>query len=390
MRYRKLLPLIISSLISSLIPKNKNIFLFSSWMGLKYSDNPKYLMEFILKNKDIYKNIKCVWIVKNKEILKTIKNKDIEVIYFRSLKGIWYQLRAKVIFFTHSVKSEYLSYVIGHNTLRIQTWHGVPLKKIGFDDFLFTNKKTSDLIKRKWFRFLMNEHYDFILSTGKECTEKFSTAFLEDEKNIIEFGFPRNDVFLKTAEIIKSPSIYKVIYMPTFRGKLGAKIDLFSPYGFSPEDIDKMLKKNNISLTLRMHPVNYPNDIFLASIKNCKNIILDTSEDIYDSINKYDCLISDYSSIIFDFLLTEKPIIFTPFDKKTYLENDREFYYSYEEIAFDKVCIDWMDVLNSIIEIKKNGYNPPAEHKKTRDRFHKNKEFNSSELIIKHIIDKLK
>lgn len=389
MRYRKIILLGISSFLASIIPKDKNLFLFSSWMGKKFSDNPKYLTEFILNNKADYKYIKCVWIAKDKSTLDLIKNHNIPAFYFKSLKGIWYQLRAKVIFFTHKVSSEYYPYAIAHNTLRIQTWHGIPLKKIGFDDFLFTNNSTQEYMKSNWFRFLTNEHCDLIISTGKECTKKFSTAFLEDEKKIIEFGFPRNDIFRKAIVKNKSSDVYKAIYMPTFRGKLGSKIDLFSPYGFSAKEIDDVLVKNNIRLTLRMHPVNLPNDDVLVSIKNCNNITFDTSDDVYETITEYDCLISDYSSIIFDFLLTERPIIFAPFDKETYMEKDREFYYSYEDIAFDNVCTNWEDVLNSLLKIKKDIYECSPKYKEIREKFHTNTNFNSSQLLIEHIIKKV-
>ncbi|MCV5398071.1 CDP-glycerol glycerophosphotransferase family protein, partial [Escherichia coli] len=71
------------------------------------------------------------------------------------------------------------------------------------------------------------------------------------------------------------------------------------------------------------------------------SIKMSSSDDVYDEIGMYDCLITDYSSIMFDFALSHKPIIFAAFDIKDYLRDDRGMYFNYEDIASNNIAFSW-------------------------------------------------
>jgi CDP-glycerol glycerophosphotransferase len=83
-------------------------------------------------------------------------------------------------------------------------------------------------------------------------------------------------------------------------------------------------------------------------------------------------LITDFSSIYLDFILTGKPIIFNPFGFESYLKKDRELYYSYEDVTIKPYCYDWSDVMKRLIEIKNNvrkdSYD--EQYEKIKDKFH--------------------
>lgn len=332
----------------SLIPKNKSIWVFGAWFGKSFSDNPKYMYQYVASAHS--KEITPIWIAKDRELINNLQKLGVNAYYYKSVMGIYYQIVAKVAFVGHSITSDLNSCFIGFNTKRIQLWHGIPLKKIGFDDHIFTNKPGLLQRRPKVFALLTNDSYDMITSTGGKCSKIFSSAFnLPLEKCVIT-GFPRNDVFLEKEN--KPSKKYKVIYMPTFRGGLGAEFDLFKSFGFDLIDIEKKLAAENIELHIRTHPANKPSKFILKAIENSDCLQMSTISDIYECINSYDCLITDYSSIMFDFVISGKPIILAPFDLDSYLKVDRELYYDYSDITGNTKCLNWHEVINEIISVK--------------------------------------
>ncbi|MFT6835267.1 MAG: CDP-glycerol glycerophosphotransferase (TagB/SpsB family) [Francisellaceae bacterium] len=332
----------------SLIPKNKSIWVFGAWFGKSFTDNPKYMYQYLAS---VHSNeITPIWIAKDNKLVKELKKQGVNAYYHNSVAGIYYQIVAKFAFVGHSITSDLNPLFIGFNTKRIQLWHGVPLKKIGFDDHIFTNKRGFFQKKPTISALLTNNSYDIVTSTGNKCSKIFSSAFnLPLEKCLIT-GFPRNDVFLEKK--LKRPYKYQVIYMPTFRGGIGTEFDLFKSFGFDSKDVEKKLAAENIELHIRTHPANKPSSFILKAIENSDYIQISTISDIYECINSYDCLITDYSSIMFDFVISGKPIILAPFDIDSYLKVDRELYYNYEDIAEQKKCLNWDEVINEIISFK--------------------------------------
>ena len=104
--------------------------------------------------------------------------------------------------------------------------------------------------------------------------------------------------------------------------------------------------QHGICLTLRTHPVNRPPQDIIDKVGDSGCIKISSDDDIYDVIGNYDCLITDYSSIMFDFCLSKKPIIFAPFDIEKYLLLDRDMYFDYSElISGYPVASNWDELL---------------------------------------------
>ena len=122
----------------------------------------------------------------------------------------------------------------------------------------------------------------------------------------------------------------------------------------------------------------------LNSIGDAKHIFLLDCEDIYDVLNQYDMLIADYSSIYFDFLLLNRPIIFAPFDKDDYLGNEREFYFSYDEITPGPKAVSWPEVMDHITTFADVPLWYSEERAHISKRFHKH-EKNSCERLYREI-----
>jgi CDP-glycerol glycerophosphotransferase (TagB/SpsB family) len=351
----------------SLVPKNKSIWVFGAWFGKNYSDNPKYMYQYVasLNSKDEIP----IWIAKDIGLVSELKKQGVNAYYHNSFKGIYYQIVAKVAFVGHSISSDLNPWVISFNTKRVQLWHGIPLKKIGFDDHIFTSKETLIQKYPRLFSLLTNDRYDLVTSSGDSCSKLFSSAFNIPLNKIVATGFPRNDVFLSTQVECDVKTSYKVIYMPTFRGDIGDEFDLFETFGFDIDKIEKVFQTENIELTIRTHPANKPSEFIISKIKNAKRIKISTVSDIYEEIHSYDCLITDYSSIMFDFAITGKPILFAAFDLDDYLEKDREIYFSYEDISSGVYYSNWSSLLVGILNTKNNPQSYPASFLQS---FHEN------------------
>lgn len=351
--------------LSLLIPKNKNIWMFGAWMGEKYADNSKYLFEYVNKE---HGDIKCVWITNNKKVIKDLRAKGYLAYAKYSIPAIYYGIKASCSIFVHSNEADVMPFINNGKTKLIQLWHGFPLKKIGLDDHKFTTKEGK--IKYLWvkkliFPFII-EKYDLICSSSEEDKEKFITAF--NNKNIVITGYPRNDIFYK--ELSKSSSKIIVGYFPTFRSNTGATVDFFSDYKFDAKNWDNILKEKNIELKIKLHPVNKPKSEVLDRLSIIENISFLDEIDITSFLTEVDILITDYSSIYFDFLLTNKPIIFYPFDFDTYLSNDRELYYSYNEVTPGAKCYNWEEVLDRISYISSGKDEFKIERNNLKSRFH--------------------
>jgi CDP-glycerol glycerophosphotransferase len=152
-------------------------------------DNPKYIFNE-LKTRDSL-GIKAFWLVKKRKKFFELSNRGIDVIYAYSLKGIWSQLRAGVVVFTHSVNNEYLSYLISHRVKRVQTWHGIPIKKIGYDDENSTPKEIIAIWNRA-FPYI-SDHLDLVLAASEEDSKIYASAFNIGVDKVVITGYPRND-----------------------------------------------------------------------------------------------------------------------------------------------------------------------------------------------------
>jgi len=353
-----------------IIKPKKDLWVFGAWMGNKYSDNPKYLFEYV---KIEHKNIKPIWITADKLICN-----NYDIIYRHTFKGMLYALRAEVLIVTHSTYCD-LYYFINDNTRTVvQLWHGIPIKKIGFDDNLHSRK----LKPARYYK----EKYSLIIASSQSDKKNLMTAFSVDG-NIVEVtGYPRNDHFINHKKVSNK---YKILYAPTLRDKVNAKVNLFDTYKFDIKAIEIFLENNNIYLDIKMHPVNQIDPDFKKSFKGKRVHFIDSSVDVNEILEEYSLLISDYSGVYIDYLLLNRPIIFAPFDYEKYISKDRKLYYNYNDVSPGPHCKDWSSVL---IEIKFFLNNPRAyelEREKMKYLFHKFKDANNCSRVYESILSKL-
>lgn len=324
---------------SFITPRNKNIWLFGSTFGKRFADNPRY---FYLYINQLKKNcIRPIWISRNKEIIEFLNKNNFEAYYYKSLKGIYYCLIGKVYIFDNYSKD--INFWTSGGAAKINLWHGIPLKKIQADNI---NDKVrhpkNNLEKLKYFprRISDEKASHYILAASKLTRRIFKSAFRTNR--VLICGYPRNDLLLKDSEIkniyldyeeeqLKQISDKKglkiILYMPTFRESEAAFFDVVNLCIF-----EEFLEKNNMLFCVKMH-------IKSKLISKFNNIpynnifVINPDSDPYPFINLADMLVTDYSSIYFDYLFKNRPIIFFDYDRKIYEKESRELYFNYDLVT---------------------------------------------------------
>jgi CDP-glycerol glycerophosphotransferase (TagB/SpsB family) len=324
--------------INILFPKNKRIWIYGAWLGQKYSDNSKYLFEYATKH---YPEIDHYWISQNKEVVEDLKNKGYKSLYAYSIKSIFIQLRAGLVFYTNSL-FDISDYHFCSRAYKVALWHGMPLKKLYLDDNR-RYKNHSNIKKRLSnlkYKLYSDVKRDLSIATSESAKETIRSAFDLSYESILIVGQPRNDIFNKfsnKSEVLKlkdnTLSQRKIItYMPTYRDdeENREKFHGLLEDILKDPEVDKLLQKHNYHMLVKFH--------FLGGNANIngKNITFISDNDITDTqelLNITDILITDYSSCFIDYLLKRSPLMFVANDVEGYEEKENGFYYDYREIT---------------------------------------------------------
>jgi len=297
--------------------------LFESWRGA-YADNPRAISEFLQRR---HPELTQYWVIDDPASLppgvRPVKRHSPR--YFALLLTVDI-LIANDIITKHLIK--------GPRTRYLQTWHGTPLKTLANDEPRIRSGDISAHHKR-----VMRDvpKWDALLSPSSEISQIFRRAFAY-EGPILETGSPRNDVLLSPdAPAIRSTARKRlgldedtvaVLYAPTWRDYRPASGRGFEDPGGLDLDVFLSATPDHVNLLLKMHPnVVTRLDGRTERVTDVSHI-RETSELILAA----DVLVSDYSSVVFDFAVTRKPILLFPYDLDAY-RRARGFYFDYHEWA---------------------------------------------------------
>ena len=296
--------------LSFLFPRNKRIWLFGSTFGKRFADNPKYLYLYMSQHKDKL-TIRPVWISHDKGIIKFLNQNGYEAYYYHSLKGIFFALRGKVYLFDNYSKD--INFWQSGGALKVNMWHGIPLKKIQADNVFDKFRHPANLFEKfkNFPRNLSDEKpHHYVLAASRFLKNIFSSAFRTN--NVLVSGYPRNDILIShnitnllsetekqqlcaIKEFTSKDTANKmVLYMPTFRE---SELDFFNIINI--EIFQEFLEKNNILFCVKLHPKSKLERHF-KKIKKDNIFIIDSGSDPYIFLNLSSMLVTDYSSIYFD------------------------------------------------------------------------------------------
>lgn len=319
-----------------LFPRDKRKWVFGHYIIDQFGDNPKYLFLYVQK---YHPDIRAIWITTDDRIYHELRQKGLEVHKKCSIRGYYHCLTAGV--YLYNTFPQDINYFSSSGAMLVNMWHGVGLKTIEFSITrgslaeCYYDRKLSCRFWMPW-RF---KRPDYLLSSSPFQSRPFAKAFRIPVTRCLDFGYPRNDVMLMPetlrVELIRKyehpdtiPYIKKLqqfqkvfIYMPTWRDSPRFLEDL----GLDLQRINTLLKAKDELIILKMHinSINIP-------AEGLSNVwILPWYLDVYNIFPYTHTLITDYSSVLYDYiLLAEKEVILFVYDMEQYLA-EREFNYPF-------------------------------------------------------------
>ena len=335
-----------------LIPCEKNMVLFISFHGRGYSDNPKAIYEYLRKQNS---DLKYIWAIKNHK-QKNIQIEGAKVIEYFSIPYFYYLARSKY----WVVNCKLPTYILKkENQVYLQTWHGTPLKRLAHD-IVLDNKDTTFYRSKMSAEEMYNTYdedvrkYNYMISPNPYSTKVFKSAFRINEERLIETGYPRNDILVNSTndqivrikEKLGLPKDKKVIlYAPTWRDNSY----VIEGYTFKLQ-VD--FRKWQEALGEEYVVVFKPHYLIINDfdIKAFEGFVYEASatSDIAELYLISDLLITDYSSVFFDYAILNRPMYFYMFDLDEYASELRGFYFDIYETLPGPIVQNENDLLAQI------------------------------------------
>lgn len=365
---------IVFFLLELLFRKNEKSIIVSTHRGRIFGDNSKSFFIYAQSIPDL----NVYLLTKNKILFDTLtKEYPGKVLYAWSIKGLLKYLRSKIVMITHGPGDVHPYYPSTIRKTFINLWHGTPMKKTNYllRESSNLNKSGMDFCK--------------YTCTSSEFTKYLMSAqFRQHVDNIWITGQSRNDsLYNKDQDLLsKHPFLKKktILYAPTFR--LGEKTNLFPFDDFMPDELLNLLEKQDAYLMMRCHmsELNQFNDKILLS----SDRIIVADQKMFPSVDSIlgytDILITDYSSIYFDFLLLNRPIIFLPYDLDQYT-GSRGLNFDFDTNAPGVKPDNNSSFINSLKIYFEVPSTDEAERIRVRNKFNKFTDDKSSERIIEKI-----
>ncbi len=321
-----------------------NKIVISSYFGRGYGGNSKYIVSSLFQQNV---NYDIVWLVQDTKEEMPI---GIRTVKYNSIKAI-YELVTARLWIDNARKAEYVRK--RKKQFYIQTWHGcLALKKI--------EKDAEKALPKYYIKSAIQDSKmaNLMVSNSKFCTNLYKNSFWYNGK-IIECGSPRNDIIVnydeKSKKVIKGKfnidnNIKVVLYAPTFRKNKNLDI-----YDVNYKKLTEVLNKKfggGWCVMVRLHPGIAEKSNFI----NYNDYVLNASNysDMQELLTISDILITDYSSSMFDFMLTKKPIFLYSSDMDDYIK-DRDFYFDYYNLPFS-IATNNVELGNNILSYNEKDY----------------------------------
>lgn len=352
---------------------DENMVFFSSFNGKYYTDSPKAIYLY-MKNNPEFKDYKFVWAFREPENYKDLEDEHTILVKQNTKKYEEYLAKSKYWIINHRI----YDYIYPKKEqVYVQCWHGTPLKRLGCDLQKTENAlNTLNEVKKKWHR--EAQKVDFVISPSKFTTEKLSSALdlksVNKEDCMIEQGYPRNDfLYNYTEEDVKRikekigiDKINKkiILYAPTFRDN---QHQAGVGYTYKTEvDFDKLQKELQDEYIILFRAHYFVSNSF--DFEKYKGFIYNVSDidDVNETYIVSDILITDYSSVFFDYANLKRPMLFYMYDFEEYKDEMRGFYIDINELP-GEITKTEDELIKAIKNIKNFEYT--EKYKKFNEKF---------------------
>lgn len=320
-----LLHCIITKFFVGLIPKDKNLILFSAWFGEKYADSTMYLFEYMLQRN----THKVYWFTKNIKVYNQLRKKGIPVLYSKTMEAKWKQSRAIMLLST--VQTFDFNSLYLNKCIFLDLDHGFPGKPVALAQPTVDEKwKTYYYLNLKGLFFYQTASSKFVVDYLSPCYDLSPQQYIFANKPRIDVLFDEDLQKGKNEIVQELRKKHRIItYMPTHRSCGHIRMQLMEI--FDLDSIQKICEENNAIFIIKKH-FYHRNEKEDLDVYN--NIIDMTSLDLDTQVllAQTDILITDFSSCFNDYLALNKPIVFYAYDYDEYMSNERDYYWKYEMI----------------------------------------------------------
>ncbi|MDQ6600369.1 CDP-glycerol glycerophosphotransferase family protein [Bacillus salipaludis] len=367
-----------------------NTVLYESRDGKSLTDSPYAIFKYLLSNPE-YKDYKHIWSVDSFEDLDSVisQYKDRENVTFvkRNSEEYLKSLATSKYLINNSTFQSF--FIPKKEQVYINTWHGTPLKNMGFD--IPGNPAHSQNVVRNFLS------ADYLLSPNEHTTDMFIDSYKLDglySGEIIEEGYPRIDLTYHTDASAFQSQLSRldlnidqqkqtILYAPTWKGKnvSSAKNDMYQIIADMNYLKQQVGKEYNI--LIKVHPFLYGQ---ARKFTEVKDILIPDFVDTNELLSTVDILITDYSSIFFDYLVTNKPILFYVWDYDDY-NQQRGRYLSDEELP-GPTLFTIQGVAQTIQNIGQTSDKYKDVYKQNQKRFTNHDDGNVTKRIVEYIFMK--
>ncbi|WP_151773338.1 bifunctional glycosyltransferase/CDP-glycerol:glycerophosphate glycerophosphotransferase [Streptomyces abyssomicinicus] len=313
-----------------LLPVRRGTVVFESHLGRQYSDSPRAVHEE-LRRRNI--PVRAVWSYAG--AVPTGFPEDAELVRRWSWRYIAELARAE---FWIDNQGFPLKLAKRPETTYIQTWHGSALKRMGFD-----TPQMRVLPERERLAYQRAvDRFDHFVVRGRHDELTLARAYRIPPEKLLRTGYPRNDALVRARESgVPDPAAEElaerlgvrrdlpvVLYAPTFRAREGGGVEDFA----FPFDIDEFAGRFGDELTLLVR-THYLNGVTLPPSVAGRVVDVSGEPDITPVLLLADVLVTDYSSVMFDYALLQRPMVFFTYDWDDYVHNGRGTYFDLSEEA---------------------------------------------------------
>ncbi|KAF1305054.1 bifunctional glycosyltransferase/CDP-glycerol:glycerophosphate glycerophosphotransferase [Candidatus Enterococcus willemsii] len=356
------------------LPIKKNYCVLESFWGREFSDNPKAIYEYLRKERpDLH------YIIPIQDTLVKIDfdPENTEVVKLNSWRYIYALARSKY-FFNNVNFPNY--YVKRQEAIEVQTMHGTPLKRLGLDNPGEIPLHQIDNFIKKC------QRWDYLTVPSDYVGEIAKSAY-QFSNTLLNIGYPRNDSLFVYNTDIKEELLEKyqlprdkkiILYAPTWRvkGKFSMPIDLH---------LMKEKLGDEYIIIIKLHHFMIKN--FSLDDLDEFAFVFGRNSEISDFYKLADMLITDYSSVMFDYAILQKPMLFFTYDYDDYKNSLRGLYFDFKDEAPGPLIDNTEDLLHEIenISLYFDKYSERIE--KFNKKYIQYDRGNASEELMKRIIE---
>ena len=351
-----------------IVPADDNLWCFCTWDRHWHTlDSPRAVLEALAGDT----SVKAVVLQKVRS--KSEEDRDTPGVAFvpaESLRGAWCLARSRVVLIAYGMKG-LSSYATGltRKHIVIQLWHGIPLRRIG------------RLFPRETWWAAETPKYSAMVASSEKERDHLAQAFEPVPREEIWLtGLPRNDFFLGDEAAL--PADYRA-HLDGLRQQLGGRrLVLYAPtwrdreedhYRFSPDEsrrLSELLRRHNAVLGVRGHSNVRHLSRYTANSDVAEIITMNHIPDVNVIMRETAVLVTDYSSIYLDFVLTGRPILHFTYDFDTYLKNRIGFFYEVDEAFAGPRLLDFDQFLEHLDRALGAGVEDAPQYRHVRDLFH--------------------